>query len=364
MKKNEVFSYLFTFLILFVLTGCLGRSHNLRKISSVNTVDEQEQLELPTSVELEFVDGAKTVIIGNYFDISNRDSRDDSPGFIQEGNWFQDTMTGSGGSVTRYSKDPGARAIYTTDLLGDSTYCIWIYRVASPDATKNLIVDIYDGTEQIGLGSIDLSLVANRSGWYPFGEYTFSNGQESKVILSKGFEDEALLKVDEVRFERLEENYDCYGKTYADLSDEKVVFAKGLDEKTFRAVEGYREYGVWENSTLKGYKGNKTRMSEDEYAYVVYNFMPRNESYCLDIYRVTTVGALSNVRVGVFQEDAEIFSTLVSFNMKPEKSGWYKLGKQSVDKDEIISVIIERDPQDIGLLLSDAVRFYRAQNCD
>ncbi|MFG1500773.1 hypothetical protein ABMA70_11265 [Halobacteriovorax sp. XZX-3] len=366
MKKRKVFTYLFPLLAIVILVACLGRGHNLRKIRSEMISDQSLNVgtRAPAST---FVEGEEEVVIGNFFDITQKNSLDDTVGFIQEGNWFQDTLKGYQGSISRYTNDPGARAIYVTDLLGDSTYCIWYYRVPSMNATDNAIIDIFDGVEEIGLANFSLRLQSSEKGLYPLGEFSFTSGQESRVILSKGAEDPLLLRADEVVFKKLGDYEDCQGIIYKDLDESATIMAKAVDQKTFKGTDGYREYGDWVNSKLKGADGNIVRMSEDEYAYSTYNFMPSRTNYCLQVYRPTIVGALSNVKVSIFQEDVEIFSTFVSYNMQSSKSGWVNLGKHEVEADKVVTVIFERDPLDIGLLLSDAVRFIQLskdQSCD
>ncbi|TGD46438.1 hypothetical protein [Halobacteriovorax sp. Y22] len=357
-KFRKLFTYSLIPISLIVLIACLGRGHNLRTTSSEVVKTNEGAMAVDRSPASTYVEGVESLTIGNYFDITNDNSKEDTDGFIQEGAWFQDELRGSGGSISRYSVDPTAQSIYLTDQLGDSTYCIWLYRVTSPDATESAFVDIFDGTEQIGVASVNMSLPTDRKGWYPLGEFTFTNEQEAKVIVYKGIEDLKKLRADEVRFSRLEENEDCQGRKYVNVNKEAVIFAKGMDEKSFTSNDGYREYVDWQESNLKGYQESTVRMSEDEYAYAIYSFIPKNRNYCIDIYRVTTIGGLSNAKVTVFQEDIEIFSRLINYNMKSGKGGWYPLGKQSVEPDTMVSVILERDPLDIGILLSDAVRIY------
>ncbi|MFG1503365.1 hypothetical protein [Halobacteriovorax sp. ZH5_bin.2] len=366
MKKRRVFTILFPLLAIIILVACLGRGHNLRKIRSEIIVDQSLSVNsrVPAST---FIEGEEEVVIGNFFDISRPNSLDDSVGFIQEGNWFQDTLKGYQGSISRYTNDSSARAIYTTDLLGDSTYCIWYYRVPSMNATDNAIVDIFDGVEEIGLANFSLRLPSNEKGLYPLGEFSFTSGQESRVIISKGAEDPLLLRADEVIFKKLGDYEDCQGMIYKELDESATIVAKAVNQKTFKGTDGYREYGDWVDSKLKGAQGNSVRMSEDEYAYSTYNFMPKRSDYCLQIYRPTVVGALSNVKVSIFQEDVEIFTTFLSYNMPEAKSGWVGLGKHEFKENEVVTVIFERDPRDIGLLLSDAVRLSivsKDKNCN
>lgn len=363
-KKRKLFTYSLFPILLIGLIACLGRGHNLRKVNTEVVVQQQSAVEGARSPASAYVEGAETVIIGNRFDITNKNSLDDSEGFIQEGAWFQDELKGYDGTISRYSNDPTAQSIYLTNDLGDSTYCVWLYRVTSPDATESAFVDIFDGTEQIGVATVDMSLETSRKGWYPLGEFSFTNEQQTKVIIYKGVEDLQKLRADEVRFSRLEENEDCQGKKYVDADKEALIFAKPIDEKSYTSNDGYREYGEWKGSKLKGYQGRQVRMSEDEYAYAMYSFMPKENDYCLSIYRVTTIGGLSNAKITIFQEDIEVFSTLVNYNMDSGKSGWYSLGKQSFSPDEMVSVILERDPLDIGILLTDAVRIYQSEKCN
>ncbi len=370
MKMSKLFTITAIPLVLLGLYACLGRGHNLRKLSSVETKPVGSQVEAERApASITYIEGIERVVIGNYFDItqgSQTKLKDDSSGFIQEGNWFQDKLKGSQNSISRFTNDPSARAIYVTDALGDSTYCLWVYRVTSKDATTSAQVDIFDGAEQIGIASFSLAADESMRGWFPLGEYSFTHGQESRVIISKSVEDESILRADEVKFEKIDESHDCQGLVYTPLDDSATILPKEVNPKTFAGVDGYREYGDWENSTLVGFNSNRVRMSEDEYAYVSYNFLPTRTSYCLEVYRVINSDALSNVKVSVFQEDTEVFSSYI--NYKPEKegkvaTGWFSLGKLNFEEAKMISVIFEREPLDIGLMLSDAVRLYSSDKC-
>jgi hypothetical protein len=305
------------------------------------------------------IEGKKKVIIGNYYNPTDSKPRKDSKGYSQLGVWSQSSLKGFKNSVSRYSTDINASVTYETSKLGNAKYCVSVFKVKYSNSEKDTSVKLYDDGVELASKSFDYT---TGGGWTHIGEYSFAGKKVSKVVISRGDNSNGgVLRADEVRFSKLKEGFDCFGKTYANIKNGAVLDNRYDPDvpKSKRDSAGYRESGLFLKSSLKGFKNSISRYSRDSNAFVTYTAKVQNSNYCLKVYRVTHPNSASEVKVSVSQGLQVLEEAFLDYSLVESEKGWVTIGNLNLDKSKPVVVKIEKNSTGSGVLRVDAIRFQK-----
>lgn len=299
----------------------------------------------------------KKVIIGNHFDPAAVKPKKDSRGYSQFGQWEQSVLSGFKKSISRYSTDVDAYVEYSTNKIGAGKYCVSVYKVSHENSESDTLVEVFENDQLLASKSFDYRTAG---GWSHVGEMNFAVKQSAKVKVSRGENSNGgVLRADEVRFLKMKEGFDCFGRKYARVKKNKVLDNKfdPSADKPKRDSAGYRESGEWKQSVLAGFKGSISRYSSDADASVSYSAMVTNSNYCVKVFRVTHPNSAKEVKVSVSQEDQIVDEVIVDYSLAESEKGWIEIGNMNFDKSKPVVVKIEKALGDSGILRADAVKF-------
>lgn len=307
--------------------------------------------------------GKKRVIIGNFKDATDPSSKKDSKGYSQAGVFQQSSLSGFKKSISRYSRDEFAEVSYKTKKLGEAKYCVSVFRVTHPNSESDTSIELLESNQRIHFQSANYALNEQSKGWLHLGQFNFQKNKEVEVKISRGENSNGgVLRADEVRFLKMRDGYDCRGKIYKTVKKNAIIDNRydPLAEKPKRDSIGYREFGEWHKSSLKGFKDSISRYSRDASAFVTYSAKVTGQSYCLKIFRVTHGNSVREARVTISQENQILDEQILDYtDVAP---GWFTLGNFNFDRTKPVVVKVERHNDDMGVLRADALRF-RSKAC-
>jgi hypothetical protein len=304
------------------------------------------------------VTGKKRIIISNRKDESDASSKKDSSGYDQEGAWSQSTLLGYKDSISRYSSDPSAQVTYSTSKVSSARYCVSVFQVTHTNSISEAKYEIYDDNIVIDTKTLSPKKSENEKGWAHLGIYSFPS-ETGKVVLTRGDSaDGGFLRADELRFLRLKDGFDCYGRMYKVVKKNAVIDNRKdiNDTSSKKDTVGYRESGVWEQSTLSGFQDKISRYSFDTTGFVTYQAkIFEDKDYCLKFFKVVHANS-SIVEVSITVNDVVL--QVSDYDLSTEAKGWESLGIHSFQKNDIVKIQIKRvDANDGKVLRADAVRF-------
>ncbi|OUR98660.1 hypothetical protein A9Q84_04380 [Halobacteriovorax marinus] len=366
---NMMTNKLLTFFCLFSLilfTGCKAEEEELEVPVDAQRPGDSDNVEpTPNPNPPGQGSGKKRVIIGNFKNFNDQSSKKDSKGYSQVGTFEQSSLSGFKNSISRYSVDTSAAATYQTHKLGEAKYCVSVFRVTHPNSESDTLIELFEDEQSVSTQNVNYALDTQAKGWFHLGEFNFEGFKKVEVKISRGTNSNGgVLRADEVRFLKMREGYDCRGKIYKTVKKNAVIDNKydGAAAKPKRDSVGYREFGEWHKSSLRGFKNSVSRYSRDANAYVTYSAKVTGQSYCLKIFKVTHPNSVSEAKITISQEDHILDEQVLDYSDDVNKLGWFTLGNFQFDRTKPVVVKIERYGDDQGVLRADALRF-RSKSC-
>ena len=305
------------------------------------------------------IEGKRRVIIGNYFDVTVVKPKRDSKGYSQDGVWEQSSLKGFRDSISRYSREADASVTYETSKLGSARYCVSVFKVKHSNSESDTSVKLFDDEVELASKSFNYTI---GGGWTHIGEYNFAGEKVSRVVISRGDNSNGgVLRADDVKFIKLKEGYDCYGRTYANVKKNAILDNRfDIDAvKPKRDSAGYRESGVFQKSSLKGFRDSISRYSTDDQAYVTYTAMVQNPKYCLKVFRVSHPNSATEVKISVSQGLSVIEEVIIDYSVASSEKGWVEIGNMNFDIAKPVVVKVEKVSSGAGVLRADAVKFQK-----
>jgi hypothetical protein len=360
---------LLAFILIIQTAGCGKKVEN--PDGTGGTREETDRIEpiepVPGDPEDPGAVGKKVVVIGNKADENAAKPKKDSKGYQQEGTWSQSVLSGFKNSISRYSSDPSAKVTYETDKIGTGPYCVSIYRVTAGNSIDFANIQIKDDESELTSKRVAYNYHTSRAGWHHLGVFNFSS-KVGKVVLMRGTpSNSGYLRADEVRFKKVKEGSDCFGKLYQNIVKGGVIDNK-KDENNLSGTKkdstGYRQYGEWIQSVHAGHKNSISRFANDPASYVVYRASVAAKEYCLSYYRVTHPDSVSAATFTVANNGSVVDTVNVNFALAVAEKGWMNLGTYNFNEGDKVEVRLNRNEGVIGYLRADALRFKsQFQNC-
>ncbi len=140
-------------------------------------------------------------IIDNDFNLDG-DQDKNSVGYHEFGEWSHSKFSGHNGTISRYSYDEDALAAYIAKVKYEH-YKLSIYQISNYNAVTELIVEISQEGEIVDTIIVNLRSQQQQSNWFELGNYTFDPGKLVVVTAKGTSDDEGVVRVDAVKFERI-----------------------------------------------------------------------------------------------------------------------------------------------------------------
>ena len=370
-------------ILIFILCGChLDEQFNYvpsdEQASFISERDkkngpkeEEGPVPIPTQTPIPEVEnsegkqfGIKKLIIGNK--VNKKGKMTDDPGYFQEGLWWQSSLPGYKNSISRYSDDSYAKVKYETDKLG-GRYCLSVYRVAHPNSTRHAHYKLKVENDLAPLLDLEVNqaLPTHNSGWLSIGIININYLKRVSLELTFGNQNvDGYLRADEIRFYRLDEDTDCEGKIYKKINVKGVIDNKNdvnLTSNIKKDDDGYREEGIWQQSSLLGFNNTISRYSSDPSAFVSYTAKVGGGTYCLQLFRMAHPNSSKNVKIEFFKNENQLTSLVqkVDLSLPSLQTGWINLGDKNFNTNDLVKLKISNSAPGSGFLRADAVRFIR-----